>query len=215
MKKLLWCCVLLMSMLLHASVAFAQSDNSAGEVLIVTAYTYEGRYEYRYISSLVQAYQERGGQCKLVVEVLGCQSLDGHEQWFNRFKSLIAKHPNPHFVVLVGAEAISCYLSLSDPKYKKIPVACVMSQRYAPALRDYSIPALQTDSLNSKQTVDFQEIMKPFNVRFFHYYDYDVESGYRLIQHLYPGTTDLALISDNTFVGLGEMRVVEEAIRER
>lgn len=215
MKKLLWCCVLLMSMLLHASVAFAQSDNSAGEVLIVTAYTYEGRYEYRYISSLVQAYQERGGQCKLVVEVLGCQSLDGHEQWFNRFKSLIAKHPNPHFVVLVGAEAISCYLSLSDPKYKKIPVACVMSQRYAPALRDYSIPALQTDSLNSKLTVDFQEIMKPFNVRFFHYYDYDVESGYRLIQHLYPGTTDLALISDNTFVGLGEMRVVEEAIRER
>ena len=215
MKKYLWCCLLLMSMLLRASVAFAQSDRSAEEVLIITSYTYEGRYEYRYISSLVGEYQTLGGESKPVVEVLGCQSLDNHDQWFGRFKSLMAKHPNPRFVVLVGAEVISCYLSLQDPKYKKIPMACIMTQRYAPALRDNSIPVLQTDSLNPQLTVDFLEIMKPFNVRFFHYYDYDVESDYRLIQHLYPGTTDLALISDNTFVGLGEKRTVEAVITER
>lgn len=210
MKKYLWCCLLLMSMLLRASVAFAQSDNAAGEVLIITAYTYEGRYEYRYISSIVGEYQMKGGQCKLVVEVLGCQSFDDHDQWFSRFKSLIAKHPNPRFVVLVGAEAISCYLSLTDPKYKKIPVACIMTQRFAPALRNHTIPAIHVDSLNPKRTVDFLEVMKPFNIRFFHYYDYDVESDYRLIQKLYPGTTDLALISDNTFVGYGERCAVEE-----
>lgn len=205
--------LLVLCALLRAPMGFAQSAKTTDELLIITSYTYEGRYEYRYISSLVKAYQQAGGQCTPVVEILGCQSLDGHTHWFERFKSLLDKHPNPKFIVLVGAEAWACYFSLTEPKYKKIPVACFMGQRYGATFNDHSIPSIQVDSLHPQGVVDFLKVMKPFNVKSFHYYDYDVESDYRLIQHFFPGTKDIALISDNTFAGLGEMRIVEHILK--
>lgn len=213
MKRYVLGLLFMLCLFLRGSIAFAQSVKTAGELLIITSYTYEGRYEYRYISSLVKAYQDAGGQCTPVVEILGCQSLDNHTQWLDRFKSLLAKHPNPSFIVLVGAEAWACYFSLTDSKYKKMPVACFMGQRYGATLSDNSIPAVQVDERNPKGVVDFMEVMKPFNVRSFHHYEYDIESDYRLIQHFFPETKDIVLISDNTYVGLGEMRIVEHIIK--
>ena len=215
MKRYVLGLLLVVCVFLRVPVAFAQSAKAAGELLIITSYSYEGRYEYRYISSLVKAYQDAGGQCTPVVEILGCQSLDGHTEWLDRFKSLLAKHPDPKFIVLVGAESWACYFSLTDPKYKKIPVACFMGQRYGATLSDHSIPSIQLDERHPNGVVDFLELMKPFNVKSFHYYDYDVESDYRLMQHFFPGTKDMVIISDNTFVGLGEMRIVEHTIKSR
>lgn len=215
MKRYVLGLLLVACAFLRVPMAFAQSVKAAGELLIITSYTYEGRYEYRYISSLVKAYQDAGGQCTPVVEILGSQSLDGHTEWFDRFKSLLAKHPDPSFIVLVGAEAWACYFSLTDPKYKKIPVACFMGQRYGATLSDHSIPSVQVDERNPKGVADFMELMKPFNVKSFHHYEYDVESDYRLIQHFFPGTKDIVLISDNTYVGLGEMRIVEHTLKTR
>lgn len=215
MRRIMLSVILVVCAFLYAPVVWPQSAKTAGELLIITSYPYEGRYEYRYISSLVNAYQDAGGACTPVVEILGVQSLDGRYEWLSRFKSLLAKHPNPAFIVLVGAEAWSCYFSLTESKYRKIPVACFMGQRYGPTLSDHSIPSVQVDSLHPQGVVDYLELMKPFNVKWYHYYDYDIESDYRLIQHFFPGTKEIALISDNTFVGLGEMRIVEHTLRNR
>ncbi|WP_373734308.1 sensor histidine kinase [Bacteroides heparinolyticus] len=207
--------ILFLSLCCYASAAYAQQqDRIKEEILIISSYSYESKYIYNNITKFVNEYTQLGGKYSPVVESLSCLSLDGRSKWMDNLKAIIDKHPNPKFIVLLGPESWSCYFSLTEEKYKKIPLGCIMGQRYGATFTDDSIPSLQVKDIDVQGIVDYKQVMKEFNVRFFRYYEYDVDSSCRLITHLFPSTKNIAVISDNTYLGLSEMRIIKHTIEK-
>jgi len=207
--------LLFFSLCFHVSAIYAQQqERNKEEILIISSYSYESKYIYNNITKFVNEYTRLNGKCSPVVESLACLSLDDRSKWVDNLKVIIDKHPNPKFIILLGPESWTCYFSLTEEKYKKIPLGCIMGQRYGAAFADNFIPSLQVTDTDKQGIVDYREIMKEFNVRFFHYYEYDIDSSCQLITHLFPSTKNIAIISDNTYLGLSEMRIIKHTIEK-
>lgn len=206
LKLLIFICLCL-----HSSV-YAQHEMTKDEILIISSYNYESRYAFNHITSFVNAYLRLNGKYSPVVESLACQALDDRYRWKNAMNTILDKHPNAKFIILLGPEAWACYLSMTDEKYRKIPIGCLMGQRYGATFTGDEIPCLQVEDDDYKGVVDFRKMMNRFNVKFLRYYEYDIDSDYRLIRHLFPKIRNIAVISDNTYLGLSEMRIVKKTL---
>lgn len=191
----------------------AQQETDRDEVLIISSYNHESKYTYTFISNFINEYMKLDGKCLTVVESLACHSLDEQSLWFNRMKKILKKHPNPKFIILLGPEAWACYFSMPEEKYKKIPIACFRGQRYGATLNNRNIPCLQTEDTEKVKTVDFLKLSESFNVKFFRFYEYDIDSDCNLIKHLFPDTRNIVTISDNTYTGLSEKQIVRQTLQ--
>ena len=197
------------------SAAYAQQqEKNKEEILIISSYSYESKYIYSNITKFVNEYTRLDGKYSPVVESINCLSLDERTNWMNRMKKILDKHPDAKFILLLGPEAWSCYFSLTEEKYKKIPLGCIMGQRYGATFTDNAIPSLQVADTQKQGIVDYKQVMEQFNVRFFDYYEYDTDSDYKLITRLFPSTKNIAIISDNTYLGLSEMRIVKHTLEK-
>lgn len=196
-----------------SSSSMAQEGGADKEILIISSYNYEGKYAFSYITNFVHEYLGLGGRCTPVVETMACQSLDESSTWVDKLKGLVDKHPRAAFIVLAGQEAWASYFSLTEEKYRKIPIACFMGQRYGATFADDRIPSLQVEDVEQQPLVDFITLSKSYNVRFFHYYEYDVISDCQLIRYFFPERNHVVVISDNTFVGLSQRNYVNQVLK--
>ena len=58
------------------------------------------------------------------------------------------------------------------------------------------------------------QFMKGFNVKLCYYYEYGVKEDIEFIRNLFPQTENIAIISDNSYAGLSQMKYVENEIAE-
>lgn len=198
----------------YHSAAHAQGMEAKEEILFITSYNYESNFVYKHTNSFITNYSNLHGKCSSVVEQLNCQSLDDRNRWNDAFKTALNKHPNAKFIVLMGPETWICYFSLTEEKYKKMPIACIMGQRYGATFTDNNIPTLQVADTDAEGITDLRKMMQGFNVQYLRYYEYDTETNYSLIRHLFPDTENIVIISDNTYLGLSEMRLVKHTLEK-
>ena len=115
---------------------------------------------------------------------------------------------------LLGSEAWISYFSQTDEKYKELPVYCLMTQRYGATLNTPRITTVYQENTDAKSQVDMLQFMKGFNVKLCYYYEYGVKEDIEFIRNLFPQTENIAIISDNSYAGLSQMKYVENEIAE-
>ena len=145
--------------------AHAAGDGEKDEILFISSYNTDSKYIYDTISSFFDAYMQLHGQYSPVVEGMNCTTLADSHLWVNEIRTLLEKHPKTKLVILMGPEAWVSYLSLTEEKYKKLPIFCVMSQRYCAALETNDIPAVYKPNASNNFKWDTLELMKEFNVQ--------------------------------------------------
>ena len=116
---------------------------------------------------------------------------------------------------LLGSEAWISYFSQTDEKYKELPVYCLMTQRYGATLNTPRITTVYQENTDAKSQVDMLQFMKGFNVKLCYYYEYGVKEDIEFIRNLFPQTENIAIISDNSYAGLSQMKYVENEILSR
>lgn len=184
------------------------------EILVISSYNTESKYVHDAISSFFDAYMQLHGQCSPVVEGLECTTLNESHLWMDEIRALLEKHPRTKLVILMGPEAWVSYFSLTEQKYRELPVFCVMAQRYCAALNTSDIPAVYRPDAEDNLRIDALDLMKGFNVQLCYYYEYGVEEDMRLIHSFFPETKRVAIISDNTYGGLSHQKLVRSYLQE-
>lgn len=184
------------------------------EILVISSYNTDSKYVHDAISSFFDAYMQLHGQCSPVVEGMECTTLNESHLWVNEIKTLLDKHPKAKLVLLMGPEAWVSYFSLTERKYRELPVFCVMAQRYCAALSTNDIPAVYRPDAEANLRLDALELMKDFNVQLCYYYEYGLEEDMLLIHSFFPDTRRVVIISDNTYGGLSHLKLVRSYLQE-
>lgn len=213
-KRLFCIYTFLILSILSGFCSSIQDRTTNDEILFICSYNSEAKYTYSSISQFIDEYMNMGGQYSPVVESMDCNALNTHQEFMPTMQNILEKHPNARLVILLGPEACVCYFSLTDEKYKKLPVYCLNTQRYCAALDTPDIPAIYMESGSEDTRLDMLELMKGFNVKLYYYYEYGVKEDIQFIHYLFPETRNIAIISDNSYSGLSQMRSVRTMINQ-
>lgn len=196
--------------IIFSSIASAQKKSEAGEMLYICSYNADTDYSNEFIGDLVSEYNQLGGKHKVVIEAMNCNTLDSHGKWMARMNEILAQHPNPKIIFLYGPEAWACYLSLTEEKWKKIPLCMLSAQRYGARMEFDDIPAIHRNATNRTQIVDFMTISKDFNVKMCYYYEYGVKDDIDLLKKMRPELSTIAVVGDNSYAGYSMLKYVTE-----
>lgn len=145
-----------------------------------------------------------------IFELMDCRSLNNVASWQASMRSILERHENPDIIVLLGNEAAITYFSMSEERYRQIPLYVLQCNT---ALACLSVPHGITSVQAGKQGFirHITEIMRDYNVRYAELLEYDVAANLELVQRLYGHTRDVAVLTDNSYTGLCMQYAVKEA----
>ena len=205
MRKII---ILLSLALLWVNNTFAQSDSNSngGDIVFICSYNADTYYSNEFADMFWKEYVQKGGSRKMSMETINSYSLDSHKEWMQSMNEILERHPDPSLVVLYGPEAWVCYLSLTDEKWKKVPLCLIASQRYGARVEFEDVPSIHRSEENRSMTFDCLELLDGWNVKMCYYYDYGINEDVEIITHLNPDINTIAVISDNSYSGYGMLR---------
>lgn len=209
MKKLLS----LFFIFLSCIVASAEEPEQ-GEILYICSYNADTFYSNEFTADFTAEYTKLGGSHEIVIEMMNCSNLDTHSQWILAMNEILDRHKNPKLVILYGPEAWICYLSQEDEKWRQTPICLIASQRYAACVDFDDIPSVKRNTDNRNTIVDINELMKPFNVKMFYYYEYGVKESILALKNLYPNLHTMAVVSDNSYSGYSMLKYSVDEIKK-
>lgn len=144
-----------------------------------------------------------------IFELMDCRSLNNVSSWQESMRNILTRHENPDIIVLLGNEAAITYFSMSEEKYRKIPLYVLQCNNSLACLSvPYGITSVQAGKQGFIRKIS--EIMQEYNVRYAELQEYDVNANLELIQRLYGHTRDIAVLTDNSYTGLCMQYAVKE-----
>ena len=179
-------------------------------VLIISSYNPDAGRTSSNISDFMEEFQRLGGTNTVALENMNCKSFSEAPFWEKRMAGLLSKYQNdksPALIVLIGQEAWAAYLSLEDSVRGNTPVVSALSSRNA--------ILLPGDTVDLKtwmpESVDFFTDFPSSPIKAGFVYEYDVEANINMIKQMYPGTKNIAFVSDNSYGGVAmQAYVVKE-----
>ncbi len=179
-------------------------------VLIISSYNPDAGRTSGNISDFMEEFQRLGGTNTIALENMKCKSFSESPLWERRMAELLAKYQgdkSPALIVLIGQEAWAAYLSLEDSICGNTPVVSALSSRNA--------ILLPGDTVDLKtwmpESVDFFTDFPSSPIKAGFVYEYDVEANINMIKQMYPGTKNIAFVSDNSYGGVAmQAYVVKE-----
>lgn len=179
-------------------------------VLIISSYNPDAGRTSGNISDFMEEFQRLGGTNTIALENMNCKSFSESPLWERRMAELLAKYQgdkSPALIVLIGQEAWAAYLSLEDSICGNTPVVSALSSRNA--------ILLPGDTVDLKtwmpESVDFFTDFPSSPIKAGFVYEYDVEANINMIKQMYPGTKNIAFVSDNSYGGVAmQAYVVKE-----
>lgn len=189
-------------------------DKAYGEILYICAYNSDTPFANEIMDEMLRDYNNFGGSYPIATEAMNCHSLLIKSEWMSTLRQILSSHPFAKAVVLYGTEAWACYLSLTEEKYKKLPVICLASQRYAASIPNAGVPLIENENKDNDGVIDYLEEMKSFNVKACYYYDYGIDRDIELMLKLFPNTQNVAVISDNSFSGASMFNLSIKYLRQ-
>src|SRR5574344_1706276 len=95
--------------------AFAQEDVNDTRILVISSYNPDAARIYATLTEFTKEYAELGGNATVDIENMNCKSNSEFLQWRGRMKEILANYfenvGHPDFVLLLGQEAFTAYLS--------------------------------------------------------------------------------------------------------
>ena len=179
-------------------------------ILIISSYNPDAGRTSGNISDFMEEFQRLGGTNTIALENMNCKSFSESPLWERRMAELLAKYQgdkSPALIVLIGQEAWAAYLSLEDSICGNTPVVSALSSRNA--------ILLPGDTVDLKtwmpESVDFFTDFPSSPIKAGFVYEYDVEANINMIKQMYPGTKNIAFVSDNSYGGVAmQAYVVKE-----
>ena len=179
-------------------------------ILIISSYTPDAGRTSGNISDFMEEFQRLGGTNTIALENMNCKSFSESPLWERRMVELLSKYQgdnSPALTVLIGQEAWAAYLSLPDSIRGNTPVVSALSSRNA--------ILLPGDTVDLKtwmpESVDFFTDFPSSPIKAGFVYEYDVEANINMIKQMYPGTKNIAFVSDNSYGGVAmQAYVVKE-----
>ena len=179
-------------------------------VLIISSYNPDAGRTSGNISDFMEEFQRLGGTNTIALENMNCKSFSESPLWERRMVELLSKYQgdnSPALTVLIGQEAWAAYLSLPDSIRGNTPVVGALSSRNA--------ILLPGDTVDLKtwmpESVDFFTDFPSSPIKAGFVYEYDVEANINMIKQMYPGTKNIAFVSDNSYGGVAmQAYVVKE-----
>lgn len=179
-------------------------------ILIISSYNPDAGRTSGNISDFMEEFQRLGGTNTIALENMNCKSFSESPLWERRMVELLSKYQgdnSPALTVLIGQEAWVAYLSLPDSIRGNTPVVSALSSRNA--------ILLPGDTVDLKtwmpESVDFFTDFPSSPIKAGFVYEYDVEANINMIKQMYPGTKNIAFVSDNSYGGVAmQAYVVKE-----
>ena len=179
-------------------------------ILIISSYNPDAGRTSGNISDFMEEFQRLGGTNTIALENMNCKSFSESPLWERKMVELLSKYQgdnSPALTVLIGQEAWAAYLSLPDSIRGNTPVVSALSSRNA--------ILLPGDTVDLKtwmpESVDFFTDFPSSPIKAGFVYEYDVEANINMIKQMYPGTKNIAFVSDNSYGGVAmQAYVVKE-----
>lgn len=179
-------------------------------VLIISSYNPDAGRTSGNISDFMEEFQRLGGTNTIALENMNCKSFSESPLWERRMAELLAKYQgnkSPALIVLIGQEAWAAYLSLPDSIRGNTPVVSALSSRNAILLPGDTVDLTTW----MPESVDFFTDFSCSPIKAGFVYEYDVEANINMIKQMYPGTKNIAFVSDNSYGGVAmQAYVVKE-----
>lgn len=179
-------------------------------VLIISSYNPDAGRTSGNISDFMEEFQRLGGTNTIALENMNCKSFSESPLWERRMAELLAKYQgnkSPALIVLIGQEAWVAYLSLPDSIRGNTPVVSALSSRNAILLPGDTVDLTTW----MPESVDFFTDFPCSPIKAGFVYEYDVEANINMIKQMYPGTKNIAFVSDNSYGGVAmQAYVVKE-----
>lgn len=179
-------------------------------VLIISSYNPDAGRTSGNISDFMEEFQRLGGTNTIALENMNCKSFSESPLWERRMAELLAKYQgnkSPALIVLIGQEAWAAYLSLPDSIRGNTPVVSALSSRNAILLPGDTVDLTTW----MPESVDFFTDFPSSPIKAGFVYEYDVEANINMIKQMYPGTKNIAFVSDNSYGGVAmQAYVVKE-----
>ncbi|MCQ2203945.1 MAG: ATP-binding protein [Bacteroidales bacterium] len=206
--------VILCSIMMALAAIAAPKATEEDEILFISSYNADTFYANEFTNDFINAYTKVGGKCHLSIEMMNCSSLDQHELWMPAMKEILKKHENAKMIILYGGEAWACYLSLTEEKWRKVPICLVASQIYGACMEFNDIPSIHRNDDNRSMIINFSECMEGFNVKMCYYYEYGIIEDIQVIKHLDEKINTIAVVGDNSYSGYSMLRYSVEMLKK-
>lgn len=179
------------------------------KILCISSYSSDNQYVQEELLHFVRDAGRDDTSFMPIFELMDCRSLNNVSSWQNSMRSILERHENPDIIVLLGNEAAITYFSMSEEKYRKIPLYVLQCNSSLACLSvPYGITSVQAGKQGFIRKIT--EIMQDYNVRYAELHEYDVNANLELIQRLYGHTRDIAVLTDNSYTGLCMQYAVKE-----
>ena len=100
-----------------------------------------------------------------IFELMDCRSLNNVASWQESMRNILKRHEDPDIIVLLGNEAAITYFSMSEEKYRKIPLYVLQCNSDLACLSmPYGITSVQAGKQGFIRKIN--EIMLDYNVRY-------------------------------------------------
>lgn len=195
--------------------AFAQEDVNDTRILVISSYNPDAARIYATLTEFTKEYAELGGNATVDIENMNCKSNSEFLQWRGRMKEILANYfenvGHPDFVLLLGQEAFTAYLSQDEKLVGGIPVLA--------GNVSYNVVLIPRDTLINPcdwmpHYVDVRNSQLFPDLKGGFVYSYDLRKNVELIMFLYPETQNIAFLSDNSYGGVTMQAFVREEMHK-
>ena len=187
---------------------FAVSNN----ILYICSYNTDSRSTAEALEPFVRRCNEIDPSRQVIIESMECTSIKEVFSYKRKMKGILGKYMAdghaPALIVLIGREAVSTYLSLDEPEYKKIPIAIGSCSANIISLPNDSVDIRKWQPESKNLRSDFHD----FNIvgGFLTYFD--IDKNLQIIHTLYPNITEFSLLTDNSLGGVTMQALVRDKV---
>lgn len=170
-----------------------------GIILIIASYNPDTKRMSDFISSFEKEIVRTQYPCEILIEDMGCKSIDEAPVWKERLAELLKIYDNKQLrgIILLGQEAWASFLSQKEIP-QGVPFFACFASRNGFVLPD---EAVNFDRWNPV-SIDMVHRADSLGTGGGYANVYDIGKNIELIRLFYPGVRHIAFVSDNTYGGI-------------
>ena len=184
----------------------------SNSILFICSYNTDSRNTAETLEPFVKRCNEIDPSRQVIIESMECTGIKELFSLKGRMKSILGKYMFdghcPALVVLIGREAVSTYLSLDEPIYKKIPVVVGSCSANIVSLPNDSVDIRKWQPVSKNIRSDFRD----FNIVGGILMYFDIEKNLQIIHKLTPKLAEFYLLTDNSLGGVTMQALVRDKV---
>lgn len=182
-------------------------------ILVISSYNPDATRIHSTIVDFINEVKALGSNVVVDIENLNCKSNLEFLEWRSRLQTILTGYfmnfGRPDFVLLLGQEAFTSYLSQDKELTAGIPIiAGAVSYNVVLIPKEQIDPSTWMPNYSDvRDTTKFPDLRGGF------VYSYDLVKNVEMIKQLYPNTTSIAFLSDNSYGGVTMQSLVRDEMQ--